>query len=154
MKEYIYPTRANRGDEWAREMFEAWESSRKPLLCFPWIRFNVHTLVREPFWMYLYYTERATDILDLQGKVEFRVRVIDWNRSRFQKDNIYQARYDENGKVWFLCNRYEEIRGERRNLIGLDDFTHAAGKNLASTIRNSIPPVICHSKIIVTQCYP
>ncbi|HLE16228.1 MAG TPA: hypothetical protein VI776_15885 [Anaerolineales bacterium] len=154
MKEYIYPTRANTDDEWARDMLNAWEKSRKPLLCFPWILFNVHTLVKEPFWMYLYYTVRATDIPALQGKVEFRVRVIDWSLARFQQDSIYPARYEEDGKVWFLCERYEEIRNAHQQLLSLDDFAHATGKNLISTIRNSIPQVICHSKVIVAQCYP
>jgi hypothetical protein len=154
MKEYIYPTRANIGDEWARYMLEKWEESSLPLLCFPWILTSVHTLSREPFWMYLYYTLSASDIPALMGKIEYRVHVIAWQNTRYHGDNIYKARYDEDGKVWFLCDHFEEIRKWSGEMLGLEDFTHANGKNIVSTLRNSIPPVICHEKIKVVSRYP
>lgn len=104
--------------------------------------------------MYLYYTEKETDIPNLQGKVEFRVGVIDWDLARFEQDGIYKARYNEDGKVWFLCDRYEEVRNVNQHMLNLGDFTHTDGKNLISTLRNSIPQVVCHSNILISHCYP
>lgn len=155
MEEFIYPTRANKGDEWARDMFTSWIRSGLSYLSFPWLRWKPHTLVQEPFWMYLYYSVRESDITHLQGKIEFRVHVRDWQLIRFpHSDTIYRARNDEDGKAWFLCDRFEEIQNSQGELLTLADFSHAQGKNLVSTLRNSIPPVICGAQVRTIRRYP
>jgi len=154
MMEFIYPTRANIGDEWARNMLERWQDSGQSYLCFPWILTSVHALSQEPFWMYLYYTLSASDVPALLGKVEYRVHVIGWQNTKYQGEDIYKARYEEDGKVWFLCDYFEEIRKWSGEMLGLEDVAHAHGKSLISTLRNSIPPVICHEKIKVVSRYP
>lgn len=155
MKETIYTTWAKQRNHWVEEMLGGWRSSGKSYLCFPWILFNVHTLPKKSFWMYLYYAQSRTNAPLLKGKIEFRVRVTSWRSdSAFTGDDIYSVRIDEVGKVWFLCNRYEEIVKENGELLSLTDFQHVNGKNLISTIRNSIPQVILQSNIKTIQYYP
>jgi hypothetical protein len=154
MKEYIYTTWTRSDNEWVKDMLRSWKRSKKPYLCFPWIRFRVRTLPETPFWMYMYYSVGLTDVPDLKGRVEFRLHVDNWAETHFSGDNIYLSRGDEDGKIWFNCDQYQEIRNINNELITLDDFTHLHNKNLISTMRNSIPPVACDANIKVIEQYP
>ena len=155
MKETIYTTWARRNNHWVNDMLEGWRRYRKPKLCFPWILFNVHTLPPTPFWMYFYYAQGRTDIPSLQGMIEFRVRMASWSpESKYAGDDIHLVRAGEDGKAWFLCDRFEEIVKENGQFLSLSDFRHAFGKNLVSTMRNSIPQVILQTNIRKVRFYP
>jgi hypothetical protein len=153
--ETIYTTWARKDKHWVNEMLDGWRDTGEPYLCFPWIKFQVHTLPVPPFWMYLYYAVGLTDISSLQGRVEYKVRVVSWQPNIPYRDgNIHIVRENEDGKVWFLCDRFEEVVKEGGELLSLSDFNHAYGKNLVSTIRNSIPQVVLDSSTKVLQHYP
>ena len=155
MKETIYTTWARRDNHWVSDMLEGWRKSGKPFLCFPWILFEVHTLPVAPFWMYFYYARGRTDIPLLQGRVEFRVQVVSWHPNpKYSGNDTCVFRGYEDGKVWFLCDRFEEIVKNDGSLLSLSDFSHAYGKNLISTMRNSIPQVILEAKIRAGRYYP
>jgi hypothetical protein len=102
----------------------------------------------------MYDAEGLTDIPALKGKIEYRFHVNDWSGTRFSGEDIHLFRGDEDGKVWFLCDRYQEIAKADASLISLRDFSHVDNKNLVSTMRNSIPPVLCGANIHVIEQYP
>ena len=134
-------------------MLEGWLKTGKPKLCFPWIKFRVHTLPASPFWMYFYYAQKLTDVPSLMGKVEFRVRVTAWQPAlNYAGNDIHLVREHENGTAWFLCDRFEEIAKENGQLLSLSDFNHAQGKNLVSSMRKSIPQVILGTKVRIVRC--
>jgi hypothetical protein len=154
MAEYIYPTRTNSGDEWLRDMLDSWKGTGRRYLCFPWITFRIHTIRDQSFWLYMYYSRNRSDIPDLIGVVEYRLSIVDWSKSKFLGNEIHIERGDEPGTLWFLVDRFEVIRKVGGNLVGLNEFRHADGKRLGSAIRNSIPPVVLQSEIIVIDRYP
>jgi hypothetical protein len=130
------------------------ESLKLPQICFPWIIFGVHTIMDRSFWLYMYYSFNRSDIPSLQGVIEYRMHVSDWGVDKFEGKGIYQARFDEDGTAWFLCDRFEKIcKTDQRQLI-LSDFEHKYHKSLGSSMRNSIPPVICKAKIMIVDSYP
>lgn len=155
MNEVIYPTWALYDWHWVFEMISKWKGSEKPKLCFPWVKFKVHTLPPEPFWMYLYYAVSRTDIPELKGRIEYRVRVRSWRPElKYDNGDILLERGNEDGTAWFLCDRFEEIAKRNGDLLTLTDFHHAYGKNLVSTLRNSIPPVRLQPQVKVLSAYP
>ncbi len=155
MKETIYTTWARSDHHWVKDMLAGWQNSRKSYLCFPWILFEVHTLPATPFWMYFYYAKGRTDILNLQGRLEYRVHVVSWQpKSKYIDDDIHVVRETEDGKVWFLCDRFEVIIREDGELLSLLDFKHVLGYNLISTIRSSIPQVELKAKIRLVRSFP
>ena len=154
MNEFIYTTWTQHQNEWVKKMLNGWEIKKKPFLCFPWIKFGVHTLTNESFWMYFYYSPRETDIDRLKGKIEYRVLVSDWSESIFFGDDIHSVRDDEDGTAWFKCSLFQQVRKADSMLLSLSDFNHRDGKRLGSTMRNSIPPVICDKTIAVVRQYP
>jgi hypothetical protein len=154
MDEFLYTTWTRRDNEWVREMLDTWKRSKKPYLAFPWILFNVKKLSRPPFWLYLYYAHKHTDIDELAGAIEYRLRIIDWKYMKFYNNNIYLHRGDEDGKVWFLCDQFQEVRKTEDVFVRLKDFRHYHGKNLPSTMRNSIPQVVCDIGVKVISHFP
>lgn len=155
MNDTIYTTWARQDNHWVKNMLDGWRASGKPYLCFPWIKFQVHTLPAPSFWMYFYYSQGRTDIPSLQGRIEYKVRVVSWRPNPlFRAADVYLVRETENGKAWFLCDRFEEAIKEDGKYLSLSDFNHAHGKNLISTIRNSIPQVILDVKTKILQNYP
>ena len=155
MKETIYTTWARRDNHWVNDMLEKWQKSGDHYLCFPRILFEVHTLPDTPFWMYFYYAKARTDIPSLQGEIEFRVKVLSWRPDhKYSGNDIRVFRGNEDGRVWFLCDRFEEIVKNDGSLLSLSDFRHAYGKNLISTMRNSIPQVILEAKTRAGRYYP
>jgi hypothetical protein len=98
MKETIYTTWARRDNHWVNDMLDKWRKSGKTYLCFPWILFQVHTLPATPFWMYFYYATGHTDIPSLQGRIEFRFRVISWRPNiKYSSNDISNFREEEDG---------------------------------------------------------
>lgn len=154
MNEFIYATWTKHANEWVKNMLNKWSETQKAYLCFPWIKFSVHTLPNQPFWMYFYYASKDTDIVNLTGSIEFRIHVAEWKKDKFINDQVYLHRGTEDGKAWFLCDQFQEIRRNDNYLITLNDFLHAHNKNLPSTMRNSIPPVVCKTEIKVIRKYP
>jgi len=128
MKEYIYTTWTRSNNEWVRDMLNSWRRSEKQYLCFPWIKFRVRTLPDTPFWLYMYYGVGLTDVLTLKGKIEFRCHVDAWSETRFIGEDILPYRDDEDGKVWFLCDQYQEIINADTSLLSLKDFSHVHDK--------------------------
>ena len=105
--------------------------------------------------MYLYYAEGRTDIPSLQGRIEFRVQVVSWRPNpKYSEMNVYVFRGDEAGKVWFLCDRFEETVKIDGSLLSLSNFSHVHEKNMISTMRKSIPQVVLESKIRAERYYP
>jgi hypothetical protein len=154
MNAYIYPTRINLGDEWLEDMLIAWKGSGCNLLCFPWIGSQVHTIKDHRFWLYMYYSHAQSDISEMKGVIEYRLRIIDLQATKLHGNNIFLARENEPGVLWFLSDRYEKIIKIKHERLYLEDFYHAENKRLGSTMRNSIPPVVCNAKLIVTEHYP
>ena len=158
MPDYLYPTQANGHKEWVLEMLLAWKSSSLPYLLFPFMTFTVHTLRQSPFWMYMYYRENKTDIISLKGKVKVRIHVIDWNHRLQRRPDAHYVDFDGGETTWFLCDRAEKI-----SLLSLSDFDHVDpdtgirdGKQLQSTIRSSIAPVVLRNNNIphAIEMYP
>jgi hypothetical protein len=156
MTEFIYPTRANRDDEWLREMLSDWRDSKKKYLCFSFARFKPHTLDgKSDFWMYMYYRKGRTDIERLKGVVEFRIHVIQCFDAALERPDTHTQNFDRDEKIWFHCDGAEEIRTSTGGLLTLASFEHTEGKQLPSTIRSSIAPVICHEATVITgDTYP
>ncbi|MBI3959321.1 MAG: hypothetical protein HY328_10980 [Chloroflexi bacterium] len=153
MAEYIYPTRVNDRDPWLKVMLDKWEASNRPRLCFPWILFDVNTISDHSFWLYMYYSYNQSDIPSLKGVIEYRIYVSNWGHSKFDGPDVYRARFHEPGKIWFLCERFEKICKINNEQLGLPDFVHKYNKRLGSTIRNSIPPVVCKAKLKIINSY-
>lgn len=156
MADYMYPTRTNFGDEWLKEMLMSWKNKCLRYLCFPWIKFRVHTITDNSFWLYMYYSLTRSDIPDLMGVIEYRLKIIDWGESQYQVHDghdVFLARKDEPGTAWFLVDQYEEIQKAGGGELYLSDFSHAKQKRLGSALRNSIPPVTCQAKIVVRERY-
>jgi hypothetical protein len=152
--EYMYPTQAENGTEWVRDMLNVWEKSGKAVLLFPFMGFHPRTLPAEPFWLYMYYRERKTINPNLRGKIFFRIHVVDWNDNGFARDEAHYVDFGGNEKVWFKCDRFQEVRSKDGALLTLKDFVHAHNKCLPSTMRSSIPPVKSQTVIRTIKQYP
>lgn len=151
MRAFFYPTQAHNHHEWFGDLLAEWHRSNKKYLCFPFMSFKPHTLPsRGDFWMYMYYRQKQTDIDELKGKVKFRVHVIQWSDTPFAAPDIHLIDFGGGETVWFLCDKAEEVRKRDGNLLTLDDFSHRDGKQLYSTIRTSIAPVVCTEKSVQT----
>jgi hypothetical protein len=144
MPDYLYPTQADDHKEWVMEMLMAWRTSGLPYLQFPFMIFTAHTLRESPFWMYMYYREANTDIDFLKGKVKVRIHVIDWSYQLHRRPDAHYVDFGGDETTWFLCDKAEKLR-----LLSLSDFEHVDpdtgardGKQLSSTIRSSIAPVV------------
>lgn len=158
--EYLYPA-IGHTDDWVHDMLIRWKESSQRYLCFPFLRFHVHTLPNqgEPFWLYMYYRMSMTNDPTLKGKVKFRVHVVNWDEDKFDASNVYVYDFPNFDQVderttWFKCDRIEEIRNRDNKLLSFHDFRHAHNKLLGSAMRSSIAPVICRSKILVIRSYP
>ena len=156
MPDYLYPTQADGGREWVKDMLIGWRSSHLPYLCFPFMTFKVHTLRNTPFWMYMYYRQNSTDIASLIGKVKFRIHIIDWSYEKYNRADAYFTDFGGGETTWFLCDKAEEIA-----LLSISDFEHvdantgiADGKLLSSAIHSSISPVVFRSSIQTMELYP
>ncbi len=157
--EYIYATSYNaerNRTEWVYDMLAGWERTGKSRLCFSWVRSHPRKLPSpgEPFWLYIYYRKRQTNLPKLKGKVKIRVHVVNWGEEEFMGDSIHLHRHPEEGRVWFLCDRFEEVNNRAGGLLSFEDFAHAEGKDLGSAMRSSIPRVICRIPVIVKRRYP
>ena len=156
MKEFLYPTEAGsdqgkRGQGWFANMLSYWQESKCAHLCFPFQTFYPRTLPQSgDFWMYIYYRQGQTDIEYLRGKVEFRIHVVQWRDSKFAASDIHLQEFPGEERVWFLCDKAEQISQPNGDLLDLHDFEHVAGKKLPSTIRNSVAPVHCLAKNLQT----
>ena len=153
MKEFLFPVEYV--THWDEEMIRNWMDSKKVLLAFAFNRFYPHELANEPFWLYLYYTKGRTMDPYYQGKLRFRFHVIDWNKNMYIRDDTYTYPTTLDGKVWFLCDKYEEVSHKFGGMLAYADFRHPEGKNLGSCLRNSIAPAICvANNIKVKKQYP
>ncbi len=152
MKEFLFPVEYI--NHWDEEMIQKWMDSKRPLLSFAFNRFFPHGLANEPYWLYLYYTKSRTMEPYYQGKIRFRFHVIDWNENEYARADIYTYPTTLDGKVWFLCDKFEEVSRISGGMLAFEDFQHTEGKNLGSCLRNSIAPAICVPKISVNKHYP
>jgi hypothetical protein len=136
-------------------MILEWQNSKRPMLSFAFYRFFPHGLPNEPFWLYLYYSKSSSIDPYFQGKLRFRFQVITWNRLQFSRPDTYTFHpKNHEAKVWFLCDKYEEVSLVSGGMLAYEDFRHPSGKNLGSCLRNSIAPAICNAKIITKKFYP
>lgn len=159
MTAYLYPTNDDNGTEWFADLLVRWRESQKRYLCFPFKQFRPCTLPAQgvDFWMYMYYRVPATTSMRLKGKVKFRVHVLDWSYSEDLCDSAtaYVFPFRDPPKIWFRCDRAEEIATQRGELLTRYDFNHRDGKQLHSAIRSSIAPVVCtDGNIQVVRAYP
>jgi hypothetical protein len=152
MKEFLFPVEYN--THWDEEMIQEWIDSKLPLLSFAFNRFLPHGLPDEPFWLYLYYTKSSSKEPLYQGKLRFRFHVIDWSENKFSRSDIYTYPTTLDGKVWFLCQKYEEVSRLSGEKLAYEDFRHPEGKTLGSCLRSSIAPAICIQQIKVNKFYP
>jgi len=152
MNDYLFPVEYI--SHWDEEMILKWQNSTLPLLSFAFNRFFPHGLPDEPFWLYLYYSKSRSMEPLYQGKLRFRFHVIAWNRNQFSGSDTYTYPTTLEGKVWFLCDKYEEISRISGGMLAYEDFHHPSGKSLGSCLRNSIAPAICDSKIKIKKFYP
>ena len=147
MSAFFYPTQAHNHHEWFGDLLAEWHRSSKKYLCFPFMSFKPHTLPSSgDFWMYMYYRRQQTGIDQLKGKVKFRVHVTRWRDTAFQAPDTHHIDFGGGETVWFLCDKAEEIRKPDGSLLTYYDFSHRDGKQLYSTIRSSIAPVVCNEK--------
>ena len=156
MSDFFYPTQADGGREWFADVLAEWQKSERQFLCFPFQKFRPRTLpVGGTFWLYMYYSRDKTDIEHLRGKVKLRIHVSAWSESAFEGEDIYTHRFAGDERVWFLCDKAEEITLPGGVLLDFDHFAHTEDKHLPSTIRNSIAPVICSAESVqVVRTFP
>jgi len=156
--EYRYPTQADHGREWVRDMLDKWKASGKRYLCFAFVKFHPHTLNDLPAWIYMYYRVLDTDVAHLKGRITFRIHVIDVafspnNNSPFAGDDNFHFRFGWNHDrtAWFRCDRAEQIQ-----LLALDSFTYPDEKHLPSALRSSIAPAHLDADVpvAVVHTYP
>jgi hypothetical protein len=146
---YFYPTEPG----WIETMRDSWKASVSTNVSFSFLDYHPRTLPQhEPFWMYLYYTQTATKNADLQRKVQVRVRVLEHNTDEYSHlPNVYVYSFDVNAQIWFKCDKLEEVCRVDGTVLTDQDFTHAEGKDLLASIRNSIAPVKRNVPIKVIQ---
>ncbi len=156
MGDFLYPTQADGGIEWFANMLADWKGSERQYLCFPFKTFRPRTLpVGGTFWLYMYYRQGDTDTERLRGKVKFRIHVSAWSESAFEGADIHTQNFGGDEKVWFLCDKAEEIGLSGGVLLGLDHFEHTERKQLFSTIRTSIAPISCLAESVqVVRKFP
>ena len=154
MKEYLFPVEYKRGKPWDTQMIGLWVDSGLPYLTFAFNRFFPHSLSHETFWLYLYYTKSSSEDRQFQGKLRYRFQVIDWAEVPFDRLDTHLFPSELDAKIWFWCNRFEEVTNIFGNMLAYEDFRHSEGKNLASCLRSSIAPVICAIKPLVKRHYP
>jgi hypothetical protein len=151
MKSYFYPTRP----DWFENILESWKNSSKSHLVFTFNWFRPTTLPEvktDPFWMYLYYSERQTEITELQRVVKFRVRVVAYDFSLIEDGYIDSSLLTApEAKVWFKCDLVEEIKGLNGGYLHESDFKHTEGVQLLQAIVNSIAPVKRISPMVTVQ---
>ena len=109
MKEFLFPNEYKMDNPWDVEMVEGWIDSGLPYLTFAFNRFFPHTLSHEAFWLYIYNTKSSSDDPRLRGKLRYRFQVIDWADLPFKRPDTYYFRSTLEAKVWFWCNRFEEV---------------------------------------------
>jgi hypothetical protein len=120
---------------------QGWSVGGEKFLAFPFSGFTPRTLPKgQDFWMYMYYREGLTEFAHLKRAVKYRVRVVACSESRFAMPDTCEVSWGGE-KMWFLCDKGEEIAKPSGALFTDADFRHADGKNLSSTMRTSIPPV-------------
>ncbi|MDF7807550.1 hypothetical protein P4E94_08890 [Pontiellaceae bacterium B12219] len=149
MNSYLYPTEPH----WFDDELKKWKSSGKRYFCFPFLWFEPHTLPSDKtkeFWLYLYYAESRTDNQSLQRVVQFRAKVIETSLSKIKGNDIHLLENDE-AKTYFKCDVVEEIKTVDGKFLTEADFNHAQGKNLLSSIRNSVAPIIRKTPMITVQ---
>ena len=156
LPEFLYPTEAEADWDWLPEMLTAWRAKGKTHLCFPFKNTRPHTLPeRGSFWMYMYYRKTITDIAHLKGAVRFRVHVLSTSSEKIDAPDVHIQDFGGAEKIWFLCDRVEEITKADGSLLVREDFVHTEGTDLPSTMRNSIPPVSCLVRdLVVRSSYP
>jgi hypothetical protein len=130
----------------------------------------------QPFWLYFYYSEAAIrdncpDQIGLAKKIEFRVRVVEYNDHQtkpnpFDQPNVFVIQIGDISevKIWFKCDRFEELRKANRlnnrdssmqncSILSLDDFEYA-GTSYTNTLGlalQRISPFRRLSPIVVVQ---
>jgi hypothetical protein len=156
MIDYLFPVEYKKNDHWDVEMIEKWIKNQKVLLSFSFNRFCPRYLPGEPFWLYLYYTKSSTEEREWKGKLRYRFWVIEWQYEKYCNDNVYTFPSTLCSTIWFLCNRYEEVRREDGRFLSYEDFRHPQGKSLGSCLRSSIAPAICKldGELYISQTYP
>ncbi len=154
MREYLFPVEYKAYNHWDTQMIQEWQASRKPYLSFAFNRFSLHSLPQEPFWLYLYYTKSRSEEAAFRGKLRYRFQVIQWAREQYGREDTYCFPSALDPRVWFLCDQFQEVRRASGESLAYEDFQHAEGKNLASSLRSSIVPVVCKAQIRVARCYP
>jgi hypothetical protein len=151
----IYNTWARSDNQWVRKMLDDWRASGKPFLSFPWVNYQLLTLPTGVFWLYMFYSAVRTDIEALQGKIEFRLQVVAWHgEDRFLGQDVFRVREKEDATVWFMVDRFEELRREDGALLSLRDFQHAHGQHLVTMLRLGIPNVLLAAPVQIIQRYP
>ena len=166
MTAYLYPTYpcGDNNRNWLEaEIRDAWKDSCLPYFCFPFSwngpsELNgANTPYDQPFWLYFYYSESATDANcpeknDLARLIEYRVRVVQYtdentNPNPFDTGDtlVIPISEPEDVKIWFKCDRFEEVRvasninepnrgnHQRCRRLGLDDFEYV-GENYQNAI--------------------
>ena len=150
MHSYLYPTIPN----WFDKALESWKNSGKRYFSFPFLWFKPHTLPKDKsseFWLYMYYSESQTQEDNLKRVIQYRAKVVAHSNTIIQGSDIY-THQGEDPKVWFKCDAVEELRNISGKYLTEKDFDHLdAGKNLLSSIRNSIAPVKRKSPVITVQ---
>ncbi|QBG47697.1 hypothetical protein EGM51_09940 [Verrucomicrobia bacterium S94] len=140
MNSYLYPTEPG----WFPAELEKWKSSGKRYFCFPFLWHEPHTLPSDQtkeFWLYLYYAQGRTGEGELQRVVQFRAKVVETSREEIEGNDIHLL-FNPEAKMYFKCDIVEEIKSIEGKFLTDADFQHIEGKNLLSTIRKSVAPII------------
>jgi len=150
MDEYIYPTEPG----WIERMVERWLESEKTYFAFSFLNFLPTTINSGfPFYMYLYYTKKQTEDVNLSGKIQYRVRVVSVKKSEFEDEDTFTFRFNSGiSKIWFKCDLCDNLE-TTSGFLTLDDFAHAEDQTrvLSSAIRTSIAPVKLTSRAITRE---
>lgn len=160
MKSFLYPTEATATKRWIDEMLASWEQSGCRYLCFPFASFVPRQLISlvaedESFWLYMYYRQGKKDSGFLfGGQVHFRFLIQAWSLTRPHNRETYYKDFSHlQETIWFTTSSIEKICKPSGVFLTRDDFLHIEGKNLASAMRSTIPPVALQTSVEIIERY-
>jgi hypothetical protein len=137
---------------WLEELIFDWRQSGKEKAGFFWWNTRPQTLQNaKGYWLYFYYSERATTIPELRGTIPYRAWV-DYHDFEPITDSQVCWREGVNPDVSFVCSRIEELRKESGDYVRLEDFSHLTPDlALASALIATTPPVKRLASIVSIQ---
>lgn len=82
--------------------------------------------------MYMYYRHDETDIKHLKKAAKYRIHAISHSAELIDRADVHVRDFGGDEKIWFLCDKAEQISKADTSLFSLYDFEHRDDKQLFS----------------------